>query len=185
MHKNYLDAWAALTNLTWELLHAFDDDDPYPCKIIMLSLVPKIIKMLEECLKHKYRAIKAKHSIDKEKEYLELAVNQVKCASDAIEQHLNLKALLLINCSKLMLLASQVDFPRKCYNIWVYNTSFDACARLGMLENAIEEINESFQIENQMFQDYGHRGFNENCQGLLQTKLLLLYNRLKYTQEAA
>ena len=181
--KNYLDAWPALTNLTWEILNVFDEDDPYPCKLIMLPLVPKILKMLEECLKHNYRAIKAKHSIDKEKEYFELAFNHVNWASQAVEQHLNLKALIMVNCSKLMLVASQVELPKKCYNMVLYQSAFDAHARLGNLENAIEEVHESYTNENQVLQQYG---FNvDNCKNLLKDKLLLLYTRLKYTDEAS
>ena len=180
--KNYLDAWPALTNLTWEILNVFHEDDPYPCKLIMLPLVPKILKMMEECLKHNYKAIKAKHSIDKEKEYLELGFNHVNWATQAAEKHLNLKALILVNCSKLMLVASQVELPKKCYNIWVYQTAFDASARLGMLENAIEEVCESHSNENQVLQQYG---FNvDNARNLLRDKLLLFYTRLQYTDEA-
>ena len=137
---------------------------------------------MEECLKHNYKAIKAKHSIDKEKEYLELGFNHVNWATQAAEKHLNLKALILVNCSKLMLVASQVELPKKCYNIWVYQTAFDASARLGMLENAIEEVCESHSNENQVLQQYG---FNvDNCKDLLNDKLLLLYSRLNYNDEA-
>ena len=137
---------------------------------------------MEECLKHNYRAIKAKHSIDKEKEYFQLAFNHVNWAAEALEEHLNLKALILANCSKLMLVASQVELPKKCYNMVLYQSAFDAHARLGMLEQAIEEVHAGCQNENQVLQQYG---FNvDNARNLLRDKLLLFYTRLQYTDEA-
>ena len=184
--KKYINAWPALANMTWELQKIFRKkeqiDHPYPFKQIFVHLVPQALAMMEECLKQDYKAIKNKFYLINEEELEELAFNYASFAQQAQRDHMNLKALILVNFSKLLMMTCRVEPPQMCFNVWQYDCALDVKIRLGMLDEAIPEIHASRINQDKKLKEYGFDV--EGLQMLMENRLFMLYTRLHYVEEA-
>ena len=189
-----LNAWPCFTNMTWEVMNIFREkaqiDYPYPYEEILVNLVPQAMQMMEEILREDYHAIKAKHSFghvinpmtNTEGELVELAFNFTNFALEAAQNHENVKALILNNFSKIMMMGSRVEPSKKCFNVWQYDCSIDVKIRLGMIDEAVTEAKESRRTEDKKLKPFKDnvKRFKTN----IDLKLFLLYTRLRYSEEA-
>ena len=112
----------------------------------------------------------------------ELAMNYLHMATQAGIAHQYTKALILISCTKLMLMFSKTEPPRKCFNIWLYNCAFEAHAGLGMVEEALNEVSESEQNQDLWLKKLGVK--LDSSKSVLHSKLLLFLAKLGYYEEA-
>ena len=121
-------------------------------------------------------------SIEDEEELEELAFNYASFAQQAQRDHMNLKALILVNFSKLLMMTCRVEPPQMCFNVWQYDCALDVKIRLGMLDEAIPEIHASRINQDKKLKEYGFDV--EGLQMLMENRLFLLYTRLHYVEEA-
>ena len=189
--KNYIDAWPRFVNMGNMIANFFRKKEnierPYAFKQIMLDLVPQTLEMMEECLKYDYKGIKAKYSghfSSYEAELLDqFAFMLVNMAMEATEKHLNLKALTLVNFSKLLSMVCKIEPPHKCYTIWHHKCTLEVTMRLGMLDEATSEILAARVNQNKKL-EAGHGVDKKTILIMMENILFMLYSRIRYYDEA-